>query len=171
MKKNIEIDKASPDSTVETPTTETQHVDVAQAKSQIKVWQFRRKRTVEPADFNDEKTGKKYVIKAHNWKVMLDPSKPDEKKAHEYLLRRIKSNDNNNEYWLLEGVSRSDKIPKRAETLKKLMEMGVAQLSGMLTPEEKLECGLLSNCDDRMQLVLAIVEKKKLAIGEETEER
>ena len=137
------------------------------AKDKKKVtWQFKYRRYQYILPHADKKaaltpTGVRpnLVLKARNWRLDLDMTNPDDKLQHEFLCS---SKRNGVDFWLLKDVGKTDKITERAETLRKLNDMSVGQLSSMLTPGEKESLGILPNCIDKMTLIMGVIDTKKL---------
>jgi len=132
-------------------------------------WQckYRRYHMILPI-YNKEgevtKTGKRImeVIRARNWRIPLNLEDPRDLAVHNALLA---SPQCGNEFMLLKDTKK-DKgdLAERGLTLSKLMDMPDDQLMGMLNDEEMEEAGLIPGVhQDRMQLILAIIDAKKFS--------
>ena len=150
------------DAKIETPV----ETHVAEGENSV-TWQFRYRNYREIIDITDPDVPRtisgrqsKICIKARNWRIDLDLTIPREKKIHEKLLA---SNQKGSSFWLLKDVDRDKDLPvDRAETLRKLMDMEIAQLMSFLSNDEMEEAGLLPGTPDKMQLIMAIIDMKKL---------
>jgi len=129
-------------------------------------WQFKYRNYREIIDIIDPdvpatNSGKrsKVCIKARNWRLDLDLDNPKDKAIHDRLMV---SKQKDSSFWMLSNIDRSKDTPaSRAETLKKLMSMNMSQLLTMLTPDELEQAGIIGQ-PDHMQLVMAIIDSKKL---------
>jgi len=135
-------------------------------EDQKRTWQFRYRfynyvLPIEDSDAPLTQSGirPKVVLKVHNWRVDLDLSIGRHKQIDDYLE---KSDRKTLDFWRLEDVDASDTIRSRAETLRRLYEMDVGQLSMMLTPIEKERAGIDLNCHDKMELIMAVIDCKKM---------
>lgn len=135
-------------------------------ETKIVTWQFKKRNyevITNTIDKLAEKTHsgafRKRVIKARNWRVILDLSKPEDKELHDYLLSH---KDINHEYSLLADRGKFDKVSEEGATLKKLMDMSIPQLMNCITDEELHEVGLMAGSIEKHNLVMAIMRKKKL---------
>jgi len=132
----------------------------AKSGRQIVSWQFKYKKyqTITMV-MGDKGIKVPYVIHARNWRLDLDLNNKEQKEQNDALMS---SDRKGIDFWILDEVDRNSKITDRAMTLKKLMDMQVMQLRGMLTKEEFADAGLPTNCSDKMQLVMAIIDKSVL---------
>lgn len=145
---------------------EEQKEDEKSKKRNTVIWQFRYRNYRELTNIDDPnapltvglRQKQKYVVKARNYKVELDMDDPFCQKVHEALL---KSNQRGVSFNLLSDIDENDTIPQRAETLRKLMEMNESQLIALLSPEEIEQAGLIG-VPQKMELVMAIIDSKKL---------
>jgi hypothetical protein len=134
-------------------------------KKNVKVLKFRYRSYVRVMDFLNEKlhreTGelRKFQVKARNWLAEFDMDDPDERRAFE-TLRTDK--DFGSMFFVLADRKESDSLTDRSRTLEQLMGMNIAQLSAMLTPDEKENCGLPRNCMEQAPLITACMDLKKL---------
>jgi hypothetical protein len=145
---------------VETKMTE-------EVKKNIVVVQFRYKNYQEIIDIPDNEQAKtntgiqpKMVVKARNWRSEFNLDDPIQKQ----VLDRIKSSKQyGKSFWILDDVDkRKDKAPSRAGTLQKLLAMSDAQLNTMLTSQEMEASGLVPGRATKMELIMAIIDNKKL---------
>jgi len=161
---------ASPVDTEEGVTlpVEVKEPKVPGKEGEVKIvtWQFKKRNyqvVTSTIDKIAEKTRsgafRKRVIKARNWRVILDLNVPADKELHDYLLSH---KDINNEYSLLTDRNKFDKVTEEGATLKKLMDMSIPQLMNCITDEELHEYGLMAGSIDKHNLVMAIMRKKKL---------
>jgi hypothetical protein len=131
-------------------------------------WQFRYKNYKEITDILDTNapklpSGRKQniVVRARNYRVDLDLNIPEQRKIHEYLSE--KSSQKGASFWLLEKVDRSKDTPaERGDTLRRLTEMTTHRLLSFFTGKELIEAGIDPNRPDKFQLMMAIIDKKKL---------
>ena len=132
----------------------------AKSGKQIVSWQFKYKKyqTIATA-MGDKGVAVPFVIHARNWRLDLDLSVKTDKEWNDALMS---SDRKGVDFWLLDDVDKNSKIIDRAQTLRKLMDMSVMQLRGMLNKEEFGDAGLPTNCSDKMQLVMAIIDKSVL---------
>lgn len=181
-REKIRIESTQVDGQDETPLAETgegevnvpvketpkQEPKVSEKKpaSTIVTWQFKKRLyhvITNALDKLAEKTRsgafRKRVIRARNWRLDLDLSKPEDAADHKYLLEH---KDVNHDYYLLADKGKTDKVSEEGATLKSLMEMSIPQLMGCITDDELNEVGLMPNNIDKYQLVMAIMRKKKL---------
>jgi hypothetical protein len=139
-----------------------------QSEPKKEVWQFRYRNYREITSIPDShaaatKTGQRpnVVIKARNWRLELDLTNPDDKKVSEYMHEHKATNP---AVWLVKDRNVGDHIATKAATLKKVMDMSVPQLLSFFTDDELRSCGLPAGCSDKMLLITAIIDNKKLDI-------
>lgn len=135
-------------------------------KKTTATWQFKYRRYRQVLPFVDENAPLQpngqpapAWVSARNWRLILDLTDPYHKKVHEFLKNDPQCGA---DFSLLSGRKKTDTIDEKAKTLNDLMKMRLDQLAGMLTDEEKLESGLEPNCMDKMKLIVAIIDTKKL---------
>jgi hypothetical protein len=140
-------------------------------KGEKVTWQFKYRRYRHVLPFEDPAgeampSGRKpnSVVFARNWRRELDLSDKHDARIHKALLADPQCGV---DFTLLTNVRKTDTISERAETLRKLDGMTPLQLSSMLTKDEKVAAGLLPNCIDKMHLIMAIIDTKKLSTKEE----
>ena len=103
------------------------------------------------------------VIKARNWRLVLDLNNPEDKADHEALL---KNEQNGTEFWQLKDADKSKgDFDARAQTLDKLYQMSEQQLLTMLDEDELKNAGLIDGAINKSKLILAIIDNKKLTGG------
>lgn len=124
-------------------------------------WQFRYRRyqTIESYIMKDGKRVP-FIIKARNYKRVYDLSVEEDRIEHEALL---KSERRGMDFFILDNVKKTDGIKKRSELLEKMFSMNMVQLRAMLTDEEMQEMGLPLNCSDKSQLIMAVIDSKKMS--------
>lgn len=98
------------------------------------------------------------VLKVRNFRVDLDLSVKKDRDVHEFLQKHPQLGIN---HWIMEDVGKQTS-GERADTLKKLSEMPLRQLRTMLTPEEWEEAGVHPGGRDKWQLIMAIIDMKKI---------
>jgi hypothetical protein len=99
------------------------------------------------------------VLRVREWRVVLDLVDELSVKIDACLR---KSDRLGLDFWEVRDLKKADRITDRAETLRKLVEMDVSQLMSLLTAQEMEEAGLMPGSADKMQLVMAIIDSKKL---------
>ena len=161
----IEVEKAQDKQTVKKEKVEQKQVD----KNEI-CWQFKYRNYREILGFVDARasatqTGVKpnYCVRARNWRLYLDLDDQNDKKVHDGLM---KSTQKDVSFWQLKDREKADGIKDRAQTLAKLLEMPEAQLMGMLDHDDLQNAGLSEGHPSKIELVMAIIDGKKFAIGE-----
>jgi hypothetical protein len=138
-----------------------------QVKKNKKVVQFKYRNyqevlAIKDHDAEPTRSGQRQncVIKARNWKQEFDLDDPKQKEQFDALM---KSSQRGVSFWVLDDVDkRKDKIAGRAETLAKLIAMHEAQLVTMLSREEFADAGINPGRATKMELVMAIIDSKKL---------
>lgn len=164
MSAEIKVEK-SPAEKADEVKKENVSKDEPKGKKEVMV-QFRYKNYVEVLPIVDqarsEREGKivNKTVKARNFRVILDLSKPEDK---ETLKQLQASSQYGSSFWIVEEVDRkTDKMKDRALTLERLFGMRHEQLFGMLTEEELTELGLLPGVPTKSELIVAIIDNKKL---------
>lgn len=130
------------------------------------IWQFRYKNYMEILNIIDPEAPKTasgisphVCVEARNWRVKLDLSKPRDKAVNDGLMA---SRQRNVSFWMLEDVASTDKISDRAKTLEEIMKMPEIQLRSMVTDEEIKAAGLMPGHLTKMQLMMLVIDQKKL---------
>ena len=148
--------------------------DVDTAKKVTVQFRYRRYRQVlsgEDANAAPDTRGyrPREVVKARNWKVEFDLSDPEQARKLEELKRLPQYGV---DFWTLDKADRrKDSIEDRAKTLDRLFKMKQEQLIEMMTPDEWARSGLIPGRASITELIMAIIDSKKLNFSpQETEE-
>lgn len=100
------------------------------------------------------------VVKARNWRIDLDLDKPED----EVIYNQMMSSDQlGSDFHILKNIDKKkDKIKDRAGTLVRLNRMSHAQLMNILSTDELEEAGLVPGVPSKEELIMAIIDTKKL---------
>jgi hypothetical protein len=131
------------------------------AKGKVTIqFKYKNYRTIKNSVDPLSKTKVLIPVYARNFRLELDRDNPEEEETYQFL---VNSPGFGVSYWLLTEKERNSTAVKKGETLKKLKEMGLLQLNSMLSPEDRREAGISANCNDKWQLIAAIMDSKMLS--------
>lgn len=130
----------------------------------VAVWQFKYKKyqMVMPFISGKEDDGRRAMVKARNWRLNLDLTDPEQKKTHEYLLKKEPQSV---EFWQL--TEREEKHGEdrtsQGEMLRKLLDMSLPQLLSMMPDAEFRSAGVTpGTATDKATLITAIMDHKRI---------
>ena len=98
------------------------------------------------------------TVKARNYRAEFDLSDKRDKAIYDALM---KSDRKGLDFWELTDAKKKVDTGDKGATLKRLMEMSEVQLSGMLSPEEMREAGLIPGTADKFAIMMAIITANK----------